>query len=142
MWVAIIVPAADYCVDSSELKGFLGELHKDGIISRYSIPDRFIEVECIDKTSVGKKQKKSATSIRYCRALISPSPDYIGYIQTRQNHLGTRGKSKLVYIARVILEGRERWEEEEAYISELCSSHSVCYLCTTHPPKCSKNAHP
>lgn len=58
--VAMVVPASGALDDfpADEVKTFLMQFVEDGTIAKYYIPDEFIAVESIPKTSVGKLDKK------------------------------------------------------------------------------------
>ena len=52
------VPAAD-SVDKSAVQAHVKGYADKGVISRFAIPDRILFVEALDKTSVGKIDKKA-----------------------------------------------------------------------------------
>lgn len=56
--LALVVPRAGAAVDADELRKHLSVLAERGVISKYAIPDRFLLVDQIEKTSVGKLNKK------------------------------------------------------------------------------------
>jgi len=57
--VAIIVPRQGASPDAAELKAHILKYVERGEISKYAVPERFVVVESLDKTSVGKIDKKS-----------------------------------------------------------------------------------
>jgi fatty-acyl-CoA synthase len=57
--LAVIVPKADYTITEDEIKAHVKERAEGGEISRFAVPDRVVFVEEIDKTSVGKIDKKT-----------------------------------------------------------------------------------
>ncbi|CAB3773328.1 long-chain fatty acid--CoA ligase [Burkholderia sp. MSh2] len=56
--LAIVVPVSGRDVDADMLRAHLGALADCGLISKYAIPERFVIVETIERTSVGKFDKK------------------------------------------------------------------------------------
>ena len=56
--VAIVVPRPGSTPDAAELRTHVAEYATRGEISRYAIPETFVMVEALDKTSVGKVDKK------------------------------------------------------------------------------------
>lgn len=56
--VALIVPRTAGVLNESELRDFLMNFVMQGLISRYAIPSKFQIVDALDKTSVGKLDKK------------------------------------------------------------------------------------
>jgi len=58
--LAMVVPKAGFQgkISGEELKGFMQKYVDDGTISKWAIPDTFLMVEQIPKTSVGKIDKK------------------------------------------------------------------------------------
>lgn len=56
--LALVVPRAGAAVDADKLRKHLSVLAERGVISKYAIPDRFLLVDQIEKTSVGKLNKK------------------------------------------------------------------------------------
>lgn len=58
--LAMVVPKADFknSISAEDLRGFLAKFVADGTISKWGIPDTFIMVDQIPKTSVGKLDKK------------------------------------------------------------------------------------
>jgi fatty-acyl-CoA synthase len=58
--LAMVVPKADHVetLSAEDLRTFLQQYVEQGLISRWGIPDTFLMVEQIPKTSVGKIDKK------------------------------------------------------------------------------------
>ncbi|MDR2990932.1 MAG: fatty acid--CoA ligase [Burkholderiaceae bacterium] len=56
--LALVVPRPGVQVDEQALREHLSALVDRGVIPRYAIPDRFVLVDQIDKTSVGKLNKR------------------------------------------------------------------------------------
>lgn len=56
--VALVVLKAGAAATEEELKGHVKEYAEKGVISRYGIPDKVLFVDAIDKTSVGKINKR------------------------------------------------------------------------------------
>ena len=57
--VAIIVPRPGVVLDTAALHAHLSQWVARGEISKYAVPETFVSVESLDKTSVGKVDKKS-----------------------------------------------------------------------------------
>nr|WP_249674960.1 hypothetical protein [Acidocella sp. C78] len=57
--VAFIVPRAGLDADEAALRAHVQARADAGAISRYAVPDRVFLVESLDKTSVGKLDKKT-----------------------------------------------------------------------------------
>ena len=56
--LALVVPKPGQAVSEDELKAHLAHFSEQGVISRYALPVRVLLVESIEKTSVGKLNKK------------------------------------------------------------------------------------
>ena len=56
--LALIVPAPDANIDAESVKALVGAYVKQGILSRWAIPERVEFVDAIAQTSVGKIDKK------------------------------------------------------------------------------------
>ncbi|MGC9270810.1 fatty acid--CoA ligase, partial [Acidiphilium sp.] len=56
--VAFVVPRPDAVIDAEAVRAHVRAHAEAGAISRYAVPDRIIIVEALDKTSVGKLDKK------------------------------------------------------------------------------------
>jgi fatty-acyl-CoA synthase len=56
--LAVVVKKDDNEVDAAELKNFVAKFVKKGVIPKYGAPDRYVFVDKIPKTSVGKLDKK------------------------------------------------------------------------------------
>jgi fatty-acyl-CoA synthase len=56
--LALIVPKVGQTPGEDEIKAHLRRFSEQGVISRYAVPERVLIVESIDKTSVGKLDKK------------------------------------------------------------------------------------
>ncbi len=56
--LAVIVKKDDNEVDATDLKNFVAKFVKKGVIPKYGAPDRYVFVDKIPKTSVGKLDKK------------------------------------------------------------------------------------
>jgi fatty-acyl-CoA synthase len=58
--LAMVVPKPDggKKLEAEDLRAFLQKFVDEGLISKWGIPDRFLMVERIPKTSVGKIDKK------------------------------------------------------------------------------------
>jgi fatty-acyl-CoA synthase len=58
--LAMVVPKADHVqtLTAEDLRGFLSQYVEQGLLSKWGIPDTFLMVEQIPKTSVGKIDKK------------------------------------------------------------------------------------
>ncbi|WP_179404721.1 fatty acid--CoA ligase [Burkholderia guangdongensis] len=56
--LALVVPRPGVAVTDGDLRAHLGAMADTGAISKYAIPERFLFVEQIEKTSVGKLDKK------------------------------------------------------------------------------------
>src|SRR5262249_11411892 len=57
--LAIVVAKPGATVDSAVLKAYLGEHVAKGEISKYAVPETFVTAASLDKTSVGKLDKKT-----------------------------------------------------------------------------------
>lgn len=57
--VAIVVPRPGQTPDAGDLRAHVAQYATRGEISRYAIPETFVMVEALDKTSVGKVDKKT-----------------------------------------------------------------------------------
>ena len=56
--VALIVLKPDQTGDEAEIKRYMMSFADKGVISKYGVPERVLFVEALDKTSVGKLDKK------------------------------------------------------------------------------------
>lgn len=56
--LALVVPKAGQTATEDDFKAHLARFSEQGVISRYAVPVRVLLVESIDKTSVGKINKK------------------------------------------------------------------------------------
>jgi len=56
--LAIVVPRPGAELTADALKAHLAKYVEEGAITRWAIPDRFVFVESLPKTSVGKIDKK------------------------------------------------------------------------------------
>lgn len=56
--LALVVPKAGRSVDAAAIQQHLGEFVASGRISKYAVPQQVLVVDAIDKTSVGKINKK------------------------------------------------------------------------------------
>ena len=56
--LALVVARAGQAVGEDEIKAHLSRYAEQGLISRYAVPARVLVVEAIEKTSVGKLNKK------------------------------------------------------------------------------------
>lgn len=57
--LALVVPRPGEAVDEAALRAHLEARAASGAISRYAVPDRILLVEALEKTSVGKLDKKA-----------------------------------------------------------------------------------
>jgi len=56
--MALVVLKAGAQDDADAIRGFVLSYAERGVISKYAVPDRIIFVDALDKTSVGKLDKK------------------------------------------------------------------------------------
>jgi fatty-acyl-CoA synthase len=56
--MALVVLRAGAADDADAIRGFVLDYASKGVISKYAVPDRIVFVDAIDKTSVGKLDKK------------------------------------------------------------------------------------
>jgi fatty-acyl-CoA synthase len=56
--LALVVARAGRQADPASLRDFVARQAERGVISKFAIPDRVVLVEAIEKTSVGKLDKK------------------------------------------------------------------------------------
>lgn len=58
--VALVVPKPDQAAgfQEEEIKQFVAKFAEDGVIPKYGVPDRVMQVDALPKTSVGKLNKK------------------------------------------------------------------------------------
>jgi len=56
--LALIVPKAQASIDTEAVRRHIGGYADKGVISKYGVPDRVLIVELLEKTSVGKLDKK------------------------------------------------------------------------------------
>lgn len=56
---AIVVPRKGAALDPADLRAHLGAFVGGGEISKYAVPEEFVIVESLEKTSVGKLDKRS-----------------------------------------------------------------------------------
>ena len=56
--LALVVPKAQATIDPEGVRQHLSGYAERGVISRYGVPDKVLLVEALDKTSVGKLDKK------------------------------------------------------------------------------------
>jgi fatty-acyl-CoA synthase len=56
--LALVVPKPGASVDPEGVRGHLAGYAEKGVISRYGVPDKVLIVEALEKTSVGKLDKK------------------------------------------------------------------------------------
>ena len=57
--VGLIVPKPGHAVDAQALRQHLGDFVATGVLSKYAIPEHIVQVEALDKTSVGKLNKRA-----------------------------------------------------------------------------------
>ena len=57
--LAVLVASAGNSVDKSAVQAHVKTYADKGVISRFAIPDRILFVDALDKTSVGKIDKKA-----------------------------------------------------------------------------------
>lgn len=65
--VALIVLKPDATGDEAEIKRYMMTFADKGVISKYGVPERVLFVEALDKTSVGKLDKK-VLRVKYAEA--------------------------------------------------------------------------
>lgn len=70
--MALVVLKTDTQADEGALKEHLTEFSDRGVISRYAVPDRVLFVSAIDKTSVGKVNKKALRD-QYAGSVVGAS---------------------------------------------------------------------
>jgi fatty-acyl-CoA synthase len=56
--LALVVPRPGVSVDEAEIKRLVGGYVERGLLPRYSVPNRVLEVEALARTSVGKLDKR------------------------------------------------------------------------------------
>ena len=56
--MALVVPRAGQSVDAEAVRKHLAGYAEKGVISKYGVPDKVLLVESLEKTSVGKLDKK------------------------------------------------------------------------------------
>ena len=65
--VALIVLKPEQTGDEAEIKRYMMSFADKGVISKYGVPERVLFVEALDKTSVGKLDKK-VLRVKYAEA--------------------------------------------------------------------------
>jgi fatty-acyl-CoA synthase len=61
--VAFVVAKPDHALDPEQVRAHVQTRVEAGVISRYAIPDRVFVVEALEKTSVGKLDKKAMRAV-------------------------------------------------------------------------------